>query len=47
MNREMWNDCFGLVLCLIGLFGVYSKVEYSGWMIFFGCLFFCAPTKEK
>lgn len=40
-SREVWNDCMGLVLCLVGLAGVYFKVQYAGWLIFFGCLFFC------
>jgi hypothetical protein len=46
MNREMWNDCVGLVLCLAGLVGVYLKVDCSGWLLFFGFLFFCATSDE-
>lgn len=45
--REIWNDCMGLVLCLSGLAGVFYKVEYAGWLIFFGFLFFLAGGDEE
>lgn len=46
-SREMWNDCIGVVLCIVGLVGVHFKVEYSGWLIFFGFLFFCEISCSK
>jgi hypothetical protein len=38
--REIWNDSVGVLLCIAGLVGVSFNVEYAGWLIFFGCLFF-------
>lgn len=46
-SREVWNDCMGLVLCLVGLSGVHFGIQYSGWLIFFGCCFFCSPGESK
>lgn len=34
----MTNAISGVALVAIGVIGLYFKVDYSGWVVFVGCL---------
>jgi len=38
VKRDVIKAIFGTVLIIIGMTGIYFKVEYSGWIIFLGAL---------
>jgi hypothetical protein len=46
-SREVWNDCVGVLLTLCGLAGVHFDVQYAGWLIFVGFLFFMSGADDK
>lgn len=38
MSKDQTRSLIAFLLIAMGMFGLYSHIEYSGWVLFFGLM---------